>query len=106
MTVYPGRLFLPATLDTGVTQERTAWPSTCTVQAPHSETPQPNLVPVRPATSRKTYSSGMSSGTSKSVALPLIVKEAMAKLRCFQDHHDKPFVGAALQDQCALARTA
>src|SRR6516162_3064450 len=29
------------TADTGVTQERTAWPSTCTVQAPHCARPQP-----------------------------------------------------------------
>ena len=41
---------LPATDAKGVTQERTAMPSTCTVQAPQRAMPQPNLVPGRPAT--------------------------------------------------------
>jgi hypothetical protein len=50
---------LPATVDTGVTQERTAWPSTRTVQAPQAATPQPNLVPVMLSTSRNTHSRGM-----------------------------------------------
>ena len=36
----------------GVWQERTGEPSRCTVQAPHWATPQPNLVPVRPRSSR------------------------------------------------------
>ena len=39
---------LPATAETGVTHERIGLPSRCTVQAPHSAMPQPNLVPVRP----------------------------------------------------------
>jgi hypothetical protein len=39
---------LPCTALTGSTQERVAWPSMCTVQAPHSAMPQPNLVPVIP----------------------------------------------------------
>ena len=39
-------IFLPATAATGVTQERSGAPSTCTVQAPHCAMPQPNLVPV------------------------------------------------------------
>ena len=55
---------LPATALTGVTQERIAWPSRCTVQAPHAAMPQPNLVPVRPITSRSTQRRGMSAGTS------------------------------------------
>ena len=39
--------FLPGDFaDSGVWQERTALPSTCTVQAPHRPEPQPNLVPV------------------------------------------------------------
>ena len=41
------RTFLPATLASGITQERTAAPSTCTAQAPQAAMPQPNLVPVR-----------------------------------------------------------
>jgi hypothetical protein len=50
---------LPATLPTGVTQDRTAWPSTRTVQAPQAATPQPNLVPVICRRSRSTHSKGM-----------------------------------------------
>src|ERR1041385_6227634 len=41
--------FFPATVDIGVPQERVATPLTCTVQAPQSCSPQPNLVPVDPS---------------------------------------------------------
>ena len=41
------------TLLMGVMQERAAAPLRCTVQAPHIEMPQPNLVPVRLSVSRK-----------------------------------------------------
>ena len=61
-----------ATLEAGVTQDLIGYPSKWTVQAPHRATPQPNLVPVKPITSRKTQSSGMSSGTSTCCFLPLI----------------------------------
>ena len=54
-------ILLPATADTVVIQERVGWPSTCTVQAPHSPIPQPNLVPVIPRWSRSTHKSGVSS---------------------------------------------
>src|SRR6185312_4649317 len=46
------------------------WPSTSTVQAPHCAMPQPNLVPVRPRTSRSTQSRGMSSLTATSCSFP------------------------------------
>src|SRR5947207_14773774 len=59
-------------LSTGVIQERTAKPSRCTVQAPHSAMPHPNLVPVMPSTSRNTQSSGVSPSTSTLCELPLI----------------------------------
>ncbi len=59
------------TADTGVTQARTALPSRWTVQAPHCAIPQPNLVPVKPRTSRRTQSSGMSGGASTSRSWPL-----------------------------------
>ena len=62
----------PTAACTGSTHERAATPSTCTVQAPHSAMPQPNLVPVMCAASRSTHSSGMSGVTSKLRALPLI----------------------------------
>src|ERR1035438_3166676 len=55
-------IFLPATAEMGVTQDRTGWPSMWTVQAPHNDMPHPNLVPVMPSVSRKTQSSGMAEG--------------------------------------------
>src|SRR5919109_4987506 len=51
---------------------QSAAPSTCTVQAPHSAWPQPNLVPVMPSTSRSAHSSGVSPSTSTSWGVPLI----------------------------------
>src|SRR5580658_3834954 len=62
---------LPATLASGVAQERIGRPSRCTVQAPQSAMPQPNLVPVSPATSRSAQSSGMAGSASSVVGLPL-----------------------------------
>ena len=64
----------PATEARGVTQERIATPSKCTVQAPHMAMPQPNLVPGSPATSLTAQSSGMSGSASSVVAVPLSVK--------------------------------
>src|SRR6516165_5500209 len=61
---------------------RVAAPSTCTVQAPHSAWPQPNLVPVMPSTSRSTHSSRVSPSTSTSWGVPLIFNmKAMAASR-------------------------
>src|SRR5215831_3375685 len=62
-------------LSIGVIQERVATPSICTVQAPHSAIPQPNLVPVMPSTSRNTQRSGVSPSTSTrcSASFTLIV---------------------------------
>ena len=56
--------FLPATLETGVMQERVASPLMCTVQAPHSAMPQPNFVPVMSRVSRSTHSKGICGSTS------------------------------------------
>ena len=56
----------PAPRASGVTHERTARPSTCTVQAPHAATPQPNLVPVRFSSSRSSHSSGICGSASSS----------------------------------------
>src|SRR6185312_16214513 len=64
---------LPETSDMVVWHERTALPSTCTVQAPHRPDPQPNLVPVSFRCSRTTQSSGVSGSTSTLAAFPLIV---------------------------------
>src|SRR5215472_9877025 len=61
---------LPATSDTGVEQERVAFPSTCTVHAPQSPAPQPYFVPVSSRVSRKTQSSGVSDATETFLSLP------------------------------------
>src|SRR5260370_16832653 len=63
----------PTAALTGVTQDRRGMPSKCTVHAPHRATPQPNLVPFMPSTSRNTHSSGMSGGTSTLWDFPLIL---------------------------------
>ncbi len=63
----------PATAETGVTHERVARPSMCTVQAPHWAMPQPNLVPVMCSSSRITHSSGVSGSAWTVTARPLMV---------------------------------
>src|SRR3990172_9226489 len=63
----------PSTVSTGVTQERVAAPSMCTVQAPHWEIPQPYFVPVRPRLSLRTQRRGVEGSTSTSCRLPLTV---------------------------------
>src|SRR5712692_12116650 len=69
-----------ATADTGVMHDRTGWPSTWTVHAPHWATPQPNLVPVRPSFSRSAHSSGMSGSASTVLLAPLTSSEIMMNL--------------------------
>src|SRR3989441_5976761 len=64
----------PAAAATGITHDRTAVPSRCTVQAPHCAMPHPNFVPVRPRLSRSTHRSGVSGATSTDWRLPLTVK--------------------------------
>src|SRR5678816_2507375 len=71
---------LPSAAATGITQDRTAAPSRCTVHAPHCATPQPYFVPVRPACSRIAHSRGVLGLTSTSRALPLTVKRAICSL--------------------------
>jgi hypothetical protein len=68
----------PTAALTGITQDRRGLPSECTVQAPHSAAPQPNLVPFMPSRSRSTQSSGMSGGASTVWAFPLIFKVTMS----------------------------
>src|ERR1700674_3297457 len=63
--------FLPAAEDIGVEQDRTGLPSRCTVHAPQSAMPQPNLVPVSCNCSRSAHSSGISASASIDTALPL-----------------------------------
>src|SRR5262245_10527991 len=70
--------FRPATFETEIWQERTALPSTCTVQAPHRPDPQPNLVPVSFNCSRTTQSKGVSGSASTLAGLPFIVNAVAA----------------------------
>src|SRR5690349_19184767 len=50
---------LPATAETGITQERIASPSRCTVHAPHCASPQPKCGLVIFRSPRSAYRSGM-----------------------------------------------
>src|SRR5215472_17570157 len=61
----------PPTSLMAVMQARAASPSTCTVQAPHSATPQPNFVPVIPNSSRRYQSSGIDGSPSNDCSSPL-----------------------------------
>src|ERR1044072_1026357 len=70
-------IFLPAASLTCIEHERTACPSTCTVQAPHCATPHPYFVPVRPTCSRITHSSGVVGSTSTLCDCPLMVSATM-----------------------------
>jgi len=53
-----------------VEHERTAAPSTCTVQAPQRPAPQPNFVPLSSNVSRSTQSSGVCGVTLTLRSLP------------------------------------
>src|SRR5437879_13883202 len=70
----------PAARDTAATQDRTASPSICTVQAPHCAMPQPYFVPVRPIVSRSTHNSGVRGSTSAWYGLPLTLRDTIAVL--------------------------
>src|SRR5262245_32521266 len=72
----------PTADEIGVEQERIGAPSRCTVQAPHSAMPQPNLVPVRLRWSRSTHSSGTSASTSARTCLPFTLRVSMHLVLC------------------------
>src|ERR1043165_7752394 len=71
----------PSMSPTWIWQERTAVPSTCTVQAPHSARPPPNLVPVLPTMSRRYQSRGVSGSPFDFFASLLYVDLLMAGLQ-------------------------
>src|ERR1043166_650146 len=83
-------IFLFATAEIGVMQERVACPSTWTVQAPQSAIPQPNLVPVRPISSRSVHNRGVSPGTSRLCRLPLMSSWIIAALLLSSSRHGEP----------------
>src|SRR3984893_7468611 len=63
-----------------VPHDRIAFPSWCTVHAPHNDMPQPNLVPVSPKTSRTYHSSGRSGSPSKERSTPFTFSLIMLSL--------------------------
>jgi len=63
----------PATLDTGVTHDRVASPSTCTVHMPQTDMPQPYLVPLRLKDVADDPQKRHVRGASTVVALPFTV---------------------------------
>src|SRR5271166_1993739 len=67
-------IFLSATLEIGVLQERAASPLMCTVHAPQRAIPQPNLVPVIFSVSRSTQRRGICGSTSTVLLSPFSVK--------------------------------
>jgi len=69
--------FLPCAAEIGVTHARVGVPSRCSVQAPQSAIPHPNFVPLSPSSSRSAQSSGVSAGTSRLTALPLMSSVVM-----------------------------
>src|SRR5688572_5900402 len=71
--------------------ERTAWPFTCTVHAPHSPAPQPKRVPVSRNSSRRYHRSGMSGSSSYVWGLPLTVSRMLGNLsRISRDYPPHP----------------
>src|SRR5204862_4809986 len=68
-----------------VTHERTAFPFTCTVHAPHCDAPQPNFVPVSFSSSRITHSSGVLSSAFAETGLPLRLNATIGFLLCGAD---------------------
>src|SRR5262249_14761730 len=68
----------PANPPTDNRHDRAGVPSICTVQAPHSPAPHPNLVPVKPIVSRSTHKSGVSGSISSSKLLPLTLTAIIA----------------------------
>src|SRR5262245_44219560 len=97
-------IFLPATADTGVMQERTGLPLTCTVQAPHCAAPQPNLVPVSPSSSRTTQSSGVSAGCSELASLPFIVNWTIGMVLLLRG--ETSYSAATRKSYCGAQKTA
>src|SRR3954466_2549773 len=67
----------PLTAPSVVAHERTALPLTCTVHAPQSAAPQPNLVPVSFSSSRITHRSGVLSSAFAETGLPLSLNETI-----------------------------
>src|SRR5205085_1777505 len=86
-------IFFPATVCSGVLQERIASPFASTVHEPQKPRPHPNLVPAIPTSSRKTHKSGVSGGEETMCALPLIVRfVGMARILSVKNALGVPFL--------------
>src|SRR5258708_29515904 len=82
---------LPATSDTWVWRENARLPSMCTMHAPHSPAPQPNLVPVSLSSSLMIHKRGVVGGAADEAGFPFIVKSvdmfgSPAELLCKRLH--------------------
>src|SRR5258705_10537040 len=82
---------LPAISDTWVWQENARLPSMCTMHAPHSPAPQPNLVPVSLSSSLMIHKRGVVGGAADEASFPFIVKSvdmfaSPAELLCKRLH--------------------
>src|SRR3989442_13131443 len=67
-------IFVLVTARAGVTQERTGFPSTSTVQAPHCAMPHPNLAALSSRSLRRMYSKGVSGAAATGQRRPLTVR--------------------------------
>src|SRR5579884_4168221 len=92
---------LAATSAMGTLQERVDSPSISTVHAPHNDIPQPNFVPVRLSTSRRTQSRGIWGSPLKVVALPL-TENVMAGIQFLLDA--RLLLGAGIVDRVNSGR--
>src|SRR5436190_5445083 len=110
--------FLPRTSSMEVRQEGTGLPSISTVQARHWPSPQPNLVPVRPRSSRSTSRSERLASVETLRGLPLRLNSTVAFIpihplrevhvlacgRCHGEHENCPNYGVTLRAICAIAK--
>src|ERR1017187_10069575 len=88
-------IFLPTASEARVWQDFTAWPSSRTVQAPHSPSPQPYFVPVRLRQLRRTERSVSSPGALTGILAPLILRviSLIGELRARLSQKDTPARG-------------
>ena len=120
----PSALFRPSTVTTfapsactaSIRHERTAAPSTITVQAPHTPCSQPTCVPVSRSTWRRQSASVRRGSTSTSTGLPLTSKRTVMRppyaaaraQRALDQHFDEraAIVGAGVKILGRIDRSA
>src|SRR5438477_7940710 len=87
----------PDTLDTGVTQDRTACPLMMTVQLPHWPRPQPNFGPRNARSSLRMYKSGVAGSTSSITERPFTLRLIMAIAHLLQTPYHRAVQGCGFQ---------